>query len=600
MSTFEATEYNSDDIKKKLKDSWKSKLQKTFNELRNKEDTDCYPKIWKGDGNHWGNAEDYTVIYFLCRMAKNDECHFLAFGSSFELYNEKDIGNTDESGIPNIKLAIFLHSDTGTKTRNYILSQKDISINSSRIDIKYLQREGLGPALMVPDILLSELKPEDGKSEIVYTEVIKKMLNAIFEVDDMPKIKKLLEENKQVILTGAPGTGKTYLAKQIAADMIGTNLEGLENNDQFKFVQFHPSFDYTDFVEGLRPETNKDGSIGFKRRDGIFKKFAANALNALNATLNDAISEFLKDAKSKKRVFPLTRGETHFEVAEYTDSKIFVSVQEDVTQSRLSLETATIKNMIKSGLTFSKILDVTNYLGKDSSHREDSYYYTLYEYILNNLKEREKLLKKYVFVIDEINRGDISKIFGELFYAIDPGYRGKKGKVDTQYQNLIEDENDPFKTGFYVPKNVYIIGTMNDIDRSVESMDFAIRRRFIWYAITPKVTQNIILHDDEYGKAAKDKMNAINKVISETNGLGEAFQLGASYFQAKEDGEKTNDYLNQVWEYRIEPLLKEYLRGLPNDKEAFGMLKKAWDDPKSVPKSQDDGVEGEIQNPKND
>lgn len=90
---------------------------------------------------------------------------------------------------------------------------------------------------------------------------------------------------------------------------------------------------------------------------------------------------------------------------------------------------------------------------------------------------------KYVFVIDEINRGDMSKIFGELFFSIDPGYRGKDGKVDTQYQNLIDidpetQNEDVFKNGFYVPENVYVIGTMNDIDRSVESMDFAMRRRF--------------------------------------------------------------------------------------------------------------------------
>ena len=86
----------------------------------------------------------------------------------------------------------------------------------------------------------------------------------------------------------------------------------------------------------------------------------------------------------------------------------------------------------------------------------------------------------FVFIIDEINRGEVSKIFGELFYAIDPGYRGKKEKaVQTQYQNLIHD-GEAFKDGFYVPENVYIIGTMNDIDRSVESIDFAFRRRFTW------------------------------------------------------------------------------------------------------------------------
>ena len=96
------------------------------------------------------------------------------------------------------------------------------------------------------------------------------------------------------------------------------------------------------------------------------------------------------------------------------------------------------------------------------------------------VKPRIAANKKYIFIIDEINRGEISKIFGELFFSIDPGYRGTKGMVKTQYQNMITEDSDPFYEGFYVPENVYIIGTMNDIDRSVESMDFAMRRRVAW------------------------------------------------------------------------------------------------------------------------
>ena len=261
--------------------------------------------------------------------------------------------------------------------------------------------------------------------------------------------------------------------------MIGIDLDNLENNDHFKFVQFHPSFDYTDFIEGLRPDEKHNGNnIGFKRQDGIFK-------------------EFCKKAKEKE----------------------------------------------------------------------------------NEKKEDGTVKEKFVFVIDEINRGDISKIFGELFYAIDPGYRGVKGKVNTQYQNLVDDQ-DPFKSGFYVPENVYIIGTMNDIDRSVESMDFAIRRRFIWYAIEPEATQNAILEKTLNADEAKTLMDRINaKIKGDGNnkgidGLGEAFQLGASYFQAKTENTKVD--LEQVWEYRVKPLLKEYLRGLPNEDNAWKELNKCW------------------------
>lgn len=118
---------------------------------------------------------------------------------------------------------------------------------------------------------------------------------------------------------------------------------------------------------------------------------------------------------------------------------------------------------------------------------------------------------KYVFIIDEINRGELSKIFGELFYAIDPGYRGEKGKVKTQYQNLI-DNDDVFVDGFFVPENVYILATMNDIDRSVESMDFALRRRFAWKEIKPEDRIDMLsekLDHDTCVKAIR-VMNALN------------------------------------------------------------------------------------------
>ena len=118
---------------------------------------------------------------------------------------------------------------------------------------------------------------------------------------------------------------------------------------------------------------------------------------------------------------------------------------------------------------------------------------------------------KYIFIIDEINRGEISKIFGELFFSIDPGYRGERGLVKTQYQNLITDESDPFYEGFYVPENVYLIGTMNDIDRSVESMDFAMRRRFAWIEV--KADENTEMLDEKLSDM-KDEIVSIMKRLN--------------------------------------------------------------------------------------
>ena len=177
-----------------------------------------------------------------------------------------------------------------------------------------------------------------------------------------------------------------------------------------------------------------------------------------------------------------------------------------------------------------------------------------------------------VFVIDEINRGEISKIFGELFFSIDPGYRGIAGRVKTQYQNLIE-EGDAFKDGFYVPENVYIIGTMNDIDRSVESMDFAMRRRFAWAEVTAEESMQM-LNGTPDEEEAKKRMQHLNDAILKVRGLGEAYQIGAAYFTKIE---KYDGDFQKLWDFHLKGLLFEYLRGNMNAEEQLEELKKAYD-----------------------
>ena len=224
------------------------------------------------------------------------------------------------------------------------------------------------------------------------------------------------------------------------------------------------------------------------------------------------------------------------------------------------------------------------------------------KYILEQIKPSHK--QPFVFIIDEINRGEISKIFGELFYSIDPGYRGKKGIVNTQYQNLIPkegdndfdpDKADVFRNGFYVPENVYIIGTMNDIDRSVESMDFAMRRRFAWKEITAESRQTMLDDDKAWDnkkpsqgiiKEIKIRMNNLNNCIIDQYNAGElsqkdkigltgAYQIGASYFL------KYRNYGNfdDLWNYHLKGLLYEYLRGNTNIDIKIERLYKAFDDP---------------------
>src|SRR5699024_3425674 len=187
----------------------------------------------------------------------------------------------------------------------------------------------------------------------------------------------------------------------------------------------------------------------------------------------------------------------------------------------------------------------------------------------------------HVFVIDEINRGEISKIFGELFFAVDPGYRGKSGAVKTQYSSLEEEDEK-----LYIPENVYIIGTMNDIDRSVENFDFAMRRRFRFIEIKAddkeqlKMLDNLIVREE-----AVARLKRLNVQISETENLNDHYHIGPSYFMKLE--ELNNDF-ELLWNDYLEPLLEEYVRGFFDEKEILGELKRVYDGANQKEVTQDD------------
>ena len=422
-------------------------------------------------------------------------------------------------------------------------------------------------------------------------------------------ISELLIVKRNLVLTGAPGTGKTFIAKSVAADIVSDGTKDWdtlvqEGCSQIGFVQFHPSYDYTDFVEGLRPGENGE----FRRQDGVFKEFCKRALgdedvvSEVSTNLFDKVyNELLDDIRggvitSYERITADDRG-----LAVNDKNKIIFGPEVK------NYKTTSIRNLrlLFDYYQSKGVYDATTLTRDDlwgaistlTSGKTKTLDYTEYRWALNQLLSRvtdadkalveaepisnkEDITKKpFVFIIDEINRGELSKIFGELFYSIEPDYRGPKGTVQTQYNNMVEDD-DIFKSGFYVPENVYIIGTMNDVDRGVEAMDFAIRRRFGWKEVRAEESA------DNMGITglARVKMDALNKALIE-KGLTKAHCIGGAYFRKLE-----GDDFKALWDYHLEGIIFEYFRGEPDAQFKIDDIKKAYVDadlPKQAPEKEE-------------
>ena len=398
--------------------------------------------------------------------------------------------------------------------------------------------------------------------------------------ENINEYKNILLSSKNLILRGAPGTGKTYLAKEIAMELTGGNEE------QIGFVQFHPSYDYTDFVEGLRPVSNGDGAIEFKLEDGIFKKFCKKAEKNWVYSQKDKF-ELEKEKKSTAKIskyfsnmeFPsdklYTTRNSSFFITEIDEDYIYISIPENEVSKKVKLKIQDIEAMLTSESQIKQVKDITRFFNKNNATQEYSYYLTLYKMIKNESIQEEVIeidneLKNFVFIIDEINRGEISKIFGELFFSIDPGYRGEKGSVSTQYANLHETDDK-----FYIPENVYIIGTMNDIDRSVDTFDFAMRRRFRFVEVTAE--SQVAMLDKEldiHAEEAKLRLRNLNAAIENVQELNSHYHIGPSYFLKLKDVDFDYELL---WSDYLKPLLEDYLRGSYEEAETLDILKRAFD-----------------------
>lgn len=311
---------------------------------------------------------------------------------------------------------------------------------------------------------------EDDKNNNVTESVYYKLYQTAYEFlnlcgkadiksNDLKGFLGLLKINKNIIFHGIPGTGKTYT--------IINNIKNIINDEnQMLITQFHPSFSYEDFIEGIKPVgIEKNGQLKLELKDGIFREFCNKAKNEEK--------EFLEK------------------------------------------------------------LEKENFNEALSNHG-------------------------YFFIADEINRAELSRVFGELLYALE--YRGENGKIKTQYAFMRDDKD------FYVPENVFFLGTMNDLDKSIDSFDLALRRRFIWQEMECDYG---VIRDEIYANNVEDYIKAckkLNNKISED--IGEKYQLGHSYFlkiKFKDDIEDSD--MKNLFSNRFEALLKEYLRSEYSEKE---------------------------------
>jgi|GEM_PF-5863753 len=358
------------------------------------------------------------------------------------------------------------------------------------------------------------------------------------------------------ILYGPPGTGKTYnsitKSVQIAdpefmskiADLsssrtaITNRYRELVEEGRIVFTTFHQSMSYEDFIEGIKPVTTESGSISYVVKDGIFKSMCTTAVQFPVVIEGKTAKYTIQNISNDSYVIETTQGKLiHIPIA------LFQELQMALNGGQIKLDDIRNNNNISSVI----------------GSRFDKYYFgwgsVLYA-LCSSKKLEQSVFKPHVLIIDEINRGNISQIFGELITLIEEDKRlGKEERLEVVL---------PYsKSKFGVPPNLYIIGTMNTADRSVEALDIALRRRFSFQEMPPQYSVS-----DEDGRDLLDReiipgiklsslLRTINKRIEKL--VDKDHQIGHSYFLNVQDVRG----LRQVFHDKIIPLLSEYFYGDP-------------------------------------
>ena len=429
--------------------------------------------------------------------------------------------------------------------------------------------------------------------------------NKTMENNELKEYTELLRMKKNIILQGAPGTGKTYTTAALALSLIDENISYFNHDvimekyqeyvekGQIAFVTFHQSMDYEDFVEGLKPQLveNSDGNtagIAYRVEDGIFKRLCKQAIEdsalvSMQDNFESVWGKLVDELDEKDFIeIPLLSGKNTFriELNEYGTGLATRTYEDDSFQ----------KDRWISGKSkfFSKeqLYNVYRGLPGTPARGHDNYRKAIIRYCKENLGLVEYALplnntqsntNPFILIIDEINRGNVSKIFGELITLLEADKRiGSMHPINVR----LPYSKEPFS----VPPNIYLIGTMNTTDRSVGTIDYAVRRRFAFITLKSeksaieKFYDNVPNGTDAVLKnKALELFNTVKTFIKE-NKIEQDFDdlmPGHSYFMAKSATE-----LKQKFTYEVLPLLHEYHKD--------GLLKAVFDEAETNNRIDDD------------
>ena len=394
---------------------------------------------------------------------------------------------------------------------------------------------------------------------------------------------EILRQKKQIILQGAPGTGKTYKTAAIAVGMCNPSFsdfedhqkvmeeyERLQNEGQIAFCTFHQSMDYEDFIEGLKPEVKGD-AVEYNVENGIFKTICELAQTKENADITTCIDKYLQTIKGyeNKKIIPTVTGKSELYVW-WSEGNDTISTRSVLSKSEKGDQYS------PSPLNIEKVKMQALGEGVENNWRQYA------QAFINAVKKEYNLEnqvsdKPYVLIIDEINRGNVSKIFGELITLLEADKRSGGGSHHISLKLPYSKED------FSVPSNLYIIGTMNTTDRSTGTIDYAVRRRFAF--VTLESRADVIENWCNTHSVSSEVKKTALALFAQINGLGrkdnssfiakhkasdfelEDLKVGHSYFMAKD-----MESLKLKMRYEVVPLIKEYIKD--------GILRSMSDDDK--------------------